>query len=671
MRGKTKTHGSRRAFRLVGLPVTVLAFLAIGQVDVAPVTYAATSGEIQVNSYTAVDGLNRSEPLRITTTAVGLFWPDGGGVAGVRVSDDGTNWSDWVPLHVEAHSPDAGADEGDGRLATEAVFTGGAEWLQIQYHSSSLAPVVNYVDTSGSSLSFAERIGAQLARLDWSTRDQLLASPDQPEIQPRSAWGGDACVADDIHYHSEARAEVMFVHHTLHSANSNSYSSADVSDLLYAICSFHVNVRDFNDIGYNTLIDSTGRIWEGRGGGIDQPVRGAHAAGFNSTSIGVAFIGDHAFTPPTQAAQDAFVTYGAWRLDLAHVNPYSRPVVVSVDSPTVPDGVAIELRAIAGHRDVSTTSCPGTVGYNLIGTLTDRIAQVPGPRLYGGWPTVDPVPGNQVEGYDPTNFSFQTTSESDWRFVLTGPDGAVILEDSGVGTEGSVDWAPDVGFEWGQYNASVVVTPTDGSLAPRPASFTFTLGDFSLPFFDDEDSALEWAIDQVAAQGITSGCADLQFCPLGEVERWQMALFLARSWTASGQGLPVATDSSFLDVTDYPPETVEAISQLAAIGITSGISETEYAPELVVSRWQMALFLSRFLNGVGYVPAELIDPGFGDLGNYGQDVHDAVASIFSAGITIGTSETTFDPDSAVSREQMAAFIARAIATIAATESPQP
>ena len=307
--------------------------------------------------------------------------------------------------------------------------------------------MLQFVDTTGSALSVIDRATAQVARFGWSRDGRVLASPDQPPIQPRSAWGGQDCVAEDVEYSTRTRVEVLFVHHTIHSANANGYQPSDVPDLLYAICSYHVGVRGWHDIGYNTLIDSSGTIWEGRGGGVDQPVRGAHAAGFNSTSVGVAFIGDHNFAAPTAAAQDAFVAYGSWRLDLAHVDPRSTPVVVSRDSPTYPDGVAVPLRAISGHRDVSTSGCPGNVGYNLIGTLTERIAQVGGERLYGGWPTVDPVPGNRVEGYQPITFDFSLTSESNWNFELRTPEGDLVIADSGTGSTGSIPWAPAPTFE--------------------------------------------------------------------------------------------------------------------------------------------------------------------------------------------------------------------------------
>src|SRR5204863_533710 len=79
----------------------------------------------------------------------------------------------------------------------------------------------------------------------------------------------------------------------------------------------------WNDIGYNFLIDKYGQVFEGRYGGVDKNVIGAHAEGFNTGSIGVALIGSYQTTAPTAAEKTALVNLLAWRLDLAHVDPLS------------------------------------------------------------------------------------------------------------------------------------------------------------------------------------------------------------------------------------------------------------------------------------------------------------------------------------------------------------
>ena len=52
------------------------------------------------------------------------------------------------------------------------------------------------------------------------------------------------------------------------------------------------------DIGYNFLIGEDGRVYEGRG----WDAVGAHTLGYNSVSIGIAFIGDFRGRSPNAAA---------------------------------------------------------------------------------------------------------------------------------------------------------------------------------------------------------------------------------------------------------------------------------------------------------------------------------------------------------------------------------
>jgi hypothetical protein len=105
-----------------------------------------------------------------------------------------------------------------------------------------------------------------------------------------------------------------------------------------------------------------------------------------------------------------------------------------------------------------------------------------------------------------------------------------------------------------------------------------------------------WAgawIKQLAAEGITGGCSAGNYCPLSAVTRAQMAVFLLRAKYGSGYTPPpVGSTTGFADV----PVTYWAgawIKQLAAEGITGGCGAGVYCPLSVVTRDQMAVFLSR------------------------------------------------------------------------------
>ena len=108
------------------------------------------------------------------------------------------------------------------------------------------------------------------------------------------------------------------MHHTV---NSNNYGRHDVPALIRGIYRYHTRYLGWSDIGYNFLVDRFGRIWIGRAGGASRPVRGAHTLGFNSTSAGVAVIGNFELVRPSDAVLDAVAAVAAWKLQPFGRNP--------------------------------------------------------------------------------------------------------------------------------------------------------------------------------------------------------------------------------------------------------------------------------------------------------------------------------------------------------------
>jgi hypothetical protein len=105
-------------------------------------------------------------------------------------------------------------------------------------------------------------------------------------------------------------------------------------------------------------------------------------------------------------------------------------------------------------------------------------------------------------------------------------------------------------------------------------------------FLDDDDSVFQDDIEWLFAAGITTGCSDDRFCPDDVVSRGQMAAFLGRSL-----GLPAAGGDSFTD--DNNSVFEDDIERFAAAGITRGCSPTTFCPDAGVTRGQMAAFLER------------------------------------------------------------------------------
>lgn len=100
----------------------------------------------------------------------------------------------------------------------------------------------------------------------------------------------------------------------------------------------------------------------------------------------------------------------------------------------------------------------------------------------------------------------------------------------------------------------------------------------------------------------------------------------------------------------------DAVGCIYQLGVTTGTSSTTYSPFDEVIRGHMALFLARFYEVVTGQPCVAAHP-FVDV-DLTSEVGRAVGCLFSLGITKGTAADRFSPDEVVSREQMAAFVAR-------------
>lgn len=190
------------------------------------------------------------------------------------------------------------------------------------------------------------------------------AAPTAPAIVSRAAWGADeSLVADPPSY--LGKADAVFVHHT---AGTNSYECADSPAIVRGILTYHVKTNGWNDIGYNFFVDKCGTVFEGRAGGVDKPVRGAHTYGFNGYSSGISVLGDYENGgTPTAAAKQAVADVAAWKLGLHDVDPEAKVTLTAAgDTGVYKTGEKATLNTISGHRDGFATLCPGATLYSAL-----------------------------------------------------------------------------------------------------------------------------------------------------------------------------------------------------------------------------------------------------------------------------------------------------------------
>jgi hypothetical protein len=322
-----------------------------------------TSDVVPVKGYGAV-GVTWGHGLTVSDRALGVQ---------ARTYRDGS-WSDWttVPYHDD-HAPDPDSREGrHARPGTDPLLVGDVDRVQVRVDTDASAPAdmkLAVVDPGQATTTAREKPAIDTATLDGgdtfttsttSTTESsegdlslrsAVAAP-KPKIFSRAQWGADESLRDapSLHYYE---VHAGFVHHTV---NANDYTRAQVPSIIRGIYAYHVQSRGWSDIGYNFLVDRFGRIWEGRYGGVDRPVVGAHTLGYNDNAFAASAIGNYEIAHPSRATVRAYGALFAWKLGLHGVDASSTKQYVT----------SRYFQAINGHRDADSTACPGIYLYNKI-----------------------------------------------------------------------------------------------------------------------------------------------------------------------------------------------------------------------------------------------------------------------------------------------------------------
>ncbi|MEU6087589.1 peptidoglycan recognition protein [Streptomyces sp. NPDC047085] len=193
----------------------------------------------------------------------------------------------------------------------------------------------------------------------------------EPPIISRADWGADESLSPDpSEYNTDVKA--VFVHHT---DGTNDYSCADSAAIVRGIYAYHTQTNGWNDIGYNFLVDKCGTIFEGRKGGVDLPVLGAHTYGWNRESAGIAVLGDYTSTAATDAALTSIARVAAWKLGQYKADPSTTVQLKAGAAQTnyagtsFTAGSSYTFNRVSGHRDGYNTQCPGGSLYAQLPTI--------------------------------------------------------------------------------------------------------------------------------------------------------------------------------------------------------------------------------------------------------------------------------------------------------------
>ncbi|MFN2467424.1 MAG: N-acetylmuramoyl-L-alanine amidase [Gaiellaceae bacterium] len=373
---------------------------------------------------------------------VGLHWRGAGRVE-FRTRAESGRWSPWREADADEHvqpSPARGWTQGEPYWTARSV--------RLEYRTAGSVRAVR-----------AHLVRSRAAPVP-SRRVSVAGSP---RIVRRSAWAADEEVRRAAPRYARA-VRLAIVHHT---AGTNDYEPAEAAAIVLGIELYHVKANGWNDIGYNFLVDRFGRVYEGRYGGVARNVVGAHAAGFNTGSVGVAVLGTHGKASITPAARAALVRLLAWRLDVAHVDPLSTPTLLARGNERFRPGTPVVLRAISAHRDTGLTECPGDALYVELDAIARDVAGAGLPKLY------EPSVSGRIGG--PIRFAARLSAAAPWTVTITDPTAKVVARGSGRGPV--VDWTWDssaaagTSFRW-TIEAGLALRPASGAIgagaAPPP-----------------------------------------------------------------------------------------------------------------------------------------------------------------------------------------------------------
>lgn len=261
--------------------------------------------------------------------------------------------------------------------------------------------------------------------------------------------------------------------------------------------------------------------------------------------------------------------------------------------------------------------------------------------------------------------SSSSTTPTNTVSASTASNGKVSLDKSTAkkGDAVTVTVTPDAGYQLDK----LTVTDKNGNVLKLTdkgdGQYTFTMPDGKVEVkavfakkvetspFDDvsADAYYNQAVRWAQEKGITDGISSDLFGPEQPCTRSQIVTFL---WRAAGSPEPKGTAAG---MTDVVPGSyyAKAVAWAVENGITSGTAEGTFSPDATCTRAQAVTFLARAQNAKATGKTAFSDV---PADSYFAD---AVAWAQANGVTTGTSETTFSPDSDCTRAQIVTFLYRA------------
>ncbi len=480
----------------------------------------------------------------------------------IRFSRNGESWSDW--LHA---SHDHYEMVEDGLHHGELVFAD-KQTRFVQYRvrldrdRDGTTPVISevklhFISPGASTPELLESIegktpanrgrtvpGSQDQQFKQIAGDEVAdnGSFPLPDYVDRESWSAHFNLTNTAN-RTPTNVTHLVVHHSAGNTNS-----PDFAAVVRSYWDFHANGRNWGDIGYHWLVDPDGVLYQGRAFNTDgnKNIMGTHAGGFNTNSMGICIIGDYTNIRPTDISVSTMNEVLAWKAEERGIDPRG-------SSLHTPSGNV--QRHISGHRDVTSTQCPGNTFYSMLPNVRHQVA-----LLVESW--FDPgdvlVEQSWERSFEHGSaFEWMGSGDSETNLSLDYHDGAVYVVSNSDGPQvniltadfgtqiGQIDleeailkapqMAKQVGFETlsGDFFAATVRVTDDGYLvvsnrtvnaANQP--FVVLILDPASGFLIDvlEYSAQPWRLgDQLSVSGSAEDATVEIYAPVsaeGKVLRW-------------------------------------------------------------------------------------------------------------------------------------------------------
>lgn len=178
--------------------------------------------------------------------------------------------------------------------------------------------------------------------------------------------------------------------------------------------------------------------------------------------------------------------------------------------------------------------------------------------------------------------------------------------------------------------------------------------------FDDVDSSAWYAdaVSYVAENGIMNGAGNGTFAPDTVMSRAMLVQVLYNL-----EGKPEAADCTFTDVA-ADAWYADAVAWAADAGIVTGVSDTTFAPDQMMTREQIATILYRYAAYKNYdVTASNDLSSYTDAGQIGSYAVEAMQWANGAGLITGSTATTLNPLGSATRAEVATILMRFLESV--------